>query len=518
MSNAPLPTGVEPVWRRRLLIFALVIAAIFAGLRFVRVDADLPPGITPSFSLFTDEGIYARNAANFAAGRPWRVPTDYNTGVNYPAFSAPQALVFGLFGANMAVARGLNAVYSIILIALLASLLWRCVSPLAASVMAALALSNYVLFFFSRFAHLDIPMAMWLALALLMIFAADRPVSIARGVGIGVAFALAMLTKTNAFFALPALLWGVWSQSRFASGLDTPTTPKARLKRVIAPIVAMGSACAILLAAYGVFIVVPFLDDYRVVAGSVISDRLRLNPATLAYGVWRMLAGGTRIDLLLYPLGLLVGLVVIVRDARVRPIAVALLLWIVMYAGLMGTQGGARPTRYYLPVAAPVMALVGVGVEFVSRRKANVVVALAVGGVAASFAWNSYKVARDLADARYTFRDAAMSIRDHIRADGVSEPLMLGHIAGNLGLYNGVPSVGSHFGRETERWQAFDLSRFRPTHFVSYGPIAPLQQRLLSEAGYEWELEDRYEIMGSYYRDGGGTCLYRLISPVSDLP
>lgn len=509
-------------WRRRALALALLVAAVFAGLRFVRVDADLPRGITPSFSLFTDEGIYARNAFNLANNRPWRVPTDYNTAINYPAFSAPQAIVFKAFGANIAVARSLNAVYSIVLIGLIAALLWRRVSPLAACAAAALALSNYILFFFSRFAHLDVPMAMWLALALLLAFGNRRPVSVLRGGAIGVALALAVLTKTNALFAAPMLLWAVWRQSREAlpapaaagaaagAPAGTPSSASSSARRWWAPMLAMCATCAVILIAYAVFIVAPLIDDYRIVASSVISDRLRLDPATLAFGVWRMFAGGSRIDLALYPLGLLAGIVVIWRDVRLRPIATALLLWIVLYAGMMGTQGGARPTRYYLPMIVPLMALVAVGVEHALRRRERVFLALAVAAIVASTSWNSYKIGRDLSQARYTFRDAARAIRAQIERDPAPQPLLLGHVSGNLSLFNGVPSVGAHFGRETERWQAFDLARYRPTHFVVYGPIGDLQQRLLTEGGYAWNLLAQYDVMSNYYRGGDGLYLYRL--------
>ena len=69
---------------RAWLLLVALLAAVNV-MRFVRLDADFPPGVTTSRTLYTDEGWYSGNGARIGTGQSWYIPGEMNVIIDLPS-------------------------------------------------------------------------------------------------------------------------------------------------------------------------------------------------------------------------------------------------------------------------------------------------------------------------------------------------------------------------------------------------------------------------------------------------
>ncbi len=205
--------------------YAAWIAAIagFALLHAWHLRADFPNG-SPwlcDWAKFTDEGWYGNAAIRAHLFGNWYLAGDFNPAVAVPVWPFLEWLLFFFTGVTIEAARGL-AVACFFLNLVLSYLLLRGRSPrwIALLGVTLLATSPF-LYCFSRLAILEpLQITLTLAALILAVRLPHRRRPMLGAIGIGLLFALIVLTKTTGLFLLPAVLWAMvvplWAQRKLA--------------------------------------------------------------------------------------------------------------------------------------------------------------------------------------------------------------------------------------------------------------------------------------------------------------
>jgi hypothetical protein len=196
-------------WSYAAWFLAIVAFAVLHGWH---LRADFPNGSPWTFdwAKYTDEGWYGDAAIRAHLFGNWLLSGDFNPAVAVPTWPLLEWALFFLTGVTLGAARGL-AVACFFANLALSYLLLRSRGPRwMALVGVTLAATSPFLYCFSRLAILE-PLEMTLTLAALNLAVRlprmKRPVAVAAG--IGVLFALMMLTKTTAAFLAPAVGWAM---------------------------------------------------------------------------------------------------------------------------------------------------------------------------------------------------------------------------------------------------------------------------------------------------------------------
>jgi hypothetical protein len=206
----------------------LVAIAGFALLHAWHLRADFPNG-SPwlcDWAKFTDEGWYGNAAIRAHLFGNWYMAGDFNPAVAVPVWPFLEWLLFFFTGVTVEAARGL-AVACFFLNVALSYLLLRSRrsgsrSPRWMALLGVtLVVTSPFLYCFSRLAILEpLQIALTLAALILAVRLPQRRRPVPGAVGIGLLFALIVLTKTTGLFLLPALLWAMvaplWEQRKLA--------------------------------------------------------------------------------------------------------------------------------------------------------------------------------------------------------------------------------------------------------------------------------------------------------------
>jgi hypothetical protein len=288
---------------------------------------------------------------------------------------------------------------------------------------------------------------------------------------------------------------------------------RTRRKRARISLAFLGVLVVGLLLWYA-FIIRPHQADFD----SVVTTLAAVEPSenNILLRVYAGLREGACVDLIQYPLGLLLafGLAVFMRDRRRRALVLGCALWTAAYLLMIGVRGHFPP-RYYSAIVPPIAVLIAIGLTGLptsGRRKyATFAVAVLVAGTVVH---NGYRIIDYMLHPKYSLHQMGRSIGEHVAKDDVVGPFLLGHTAGTVGLIAGLPSVGENLGSGDE---AFKIRTHRPTHYVSMGPAGvarPATTQALRAAGYEWELIERYDVLGNYsHKARTGVYFYRLHKP-----
>jgi len=206
----------------------LLVVAGFAVLHAWRLRADFPNGSPWIFdwAKFTDEGWYGNAAVRAHLFGNWYGAGDFNPAVAVPVWPFVEWVLFFFTGVTVEAARGLAIACFFANLALSYLLLrTRGVGTRGPRWMAllgvTLAVTSPFVYCFSRLAILE-PLVITLALSVLNLAVRlpkiKRPVMVS--VGIGLLFALMVLTKTTAFFLAPAVGWAMvlplWHERKLA--------------------------------------------------------------------------------------------------------------------------------------------------------------------------------------------------------------------------------------------------------------------------------------------------------------
>jgi uncharacterized protein (TIGR03663 family) len=246
--EAPVRALPRPRGRALLLLALLALAAV--GTRFWALG-DRP--------FHHDESIHAYQSWSLSRGGEWR----YDPAYHGPFLYYVNALVYKLFGATDTTARLMPAVFGLLLIAA-AWPLRRWIGSRAAAAYAVFVLASGHFVYFSRFIREDLYS---LVFTLATILAFQRFLETDRAAwltGSAVAFALAGVTKENAYMTgVLFVVWGVWSLVERASrrggprpGVapaveDTAAWVRARFVPIVAAGLVFLSIWALMYTAFG---------------------------------------------------------------------------------------------------------------------------------------------------------------------------------------------------------------------------------------------------------------------------
>ncbi len=194
----------------------VVVLVLLACLRLVDLSADFPVGMISSPGMaYTDEGWWSRNAIAFIRNGRWYIDDGYNTVFSLPVLPLLQVMWFKVFGVGLTAARSLNVLCLGVIAGLVYAIARREIKSGLAWIAPFIVLSSYPMFVYSRIALLEMPMLALILLSLWLAIAADdSPATrLAKVASSAIFFALAVLTKTSALFALPMLATLVFLQS-----------------------------------------------------------------------------------------------------------------------------------------------------------------------------------------------------------------------------------------------------------------------------------------------------------------
>lgn len=426
------------------------VLAGFAVLHALHLRADFP-NYSPWFSdwaKYTDEGWYGAAAIRAHLLGNWFMPGDLNTGVALPVLPFLEWLVFCVTGVSIEAARGL-AVFFFCLNLALSYLLLRRRAPRWAALLAVTLLATSPFYYcFSRLAILEQPLSTLFLIALnaaVRIKKWRRPLWTAAGLGL--VFALMMLTKTTAVFLLPALLWALvvelWSERR---------------KALRAVTVLLGVSGVL----YGLWLLMVMraglLTDYRYLFFINKYPKPHEFYWPLVSLTWSV-HGGLWIGHVLFPVAVavVVGALIAWRREWGRGLLTdsvfgASVLAAVGYIGFMAYQNHPQP-RYFVVVALFSFLIVAQGAAALlhdcygrggKRRKWLGAALLAM--TACMVANGAYWVVRFALHPQYSFAEAAEGLTRYIDAHPNGNRLLLSISADEIQLVSHLPGLCDDFG------------------------------------------------------------------------
>ena len=436
-------------WLYRLWLVAI---AVFALLHAVHLQADFP-NHSPWFSdwaKYTDEGWYGAAAVRAHLLGHWFVLGDLNTAVALPVLPALEWLVFAVTGVSVEAARGL-AVGFFFANLWLSYLLLRRRAPHWAGMLAVTLLATSPYYYcFSRLAILEQPLTTLFLAALnvtVRLKQMRRPALTAAGVGL--LFALMMLTKSTAVFLLPALLWALvadlWGDWRLA----------ARAGAAL-----LGTAAAVYGGWLALIARAGLMPDYNYL--------LFINKYPKPHEFyWPLVSlewsvhGGLWIGHVLFPLAIAVAVGAVIARGHewghgllTDPVFGASVLAAVGYIGFMAYQNHPQP-RYFAVVALFSFLLVAQGAAALlhdcygrggQRRKRlglALIVVVAVTAVNGAVWMTSFVL-----HPQYSFVHAAEGLTQYIDAHPNGNRLLLSISADEISLVTHLPGLCDDFGTQ----------------------------------------------------------------------
>jgi Dolichyl-phosphate-mannose-protein mannosyltransferase len=454
--------------------YAAWIAVIigFAVVHAMHLRADFPNHSpwSSDWAKYTDEGWYGNAAVRAHLSGNWYLAGDFNPAVALPAWPAAEWVVFAFTGVSVEAARGLAA--GCFFLSLVLCYLLVCASgPRWTALLAVtLLVTNPFLYCFSRLAILE-PMLICCFLAALNIAVRLPHVRRRRlcAAGVGLLFALMLLTKLTAIFLLPAIVWAAVSALRRAG---EPVRDCA--------LAAAGAAAG----AYGVWLALlvraNLLADYR--------ELLLINrwpkPQSWTWPLvsfWWSLHGALWIDRWLIPIAaLFVGAVFFLRRnkelaaLRSDPVFVSALLAIGGTILFMTYQNHPQP-RYFTVAAVFVFIVIAqciaallpaAGQRVPGLQLGSLAIAAAVAGALAG----GVQTLRYAARPEYTFANAAVQLAHFMDARPNGNRLLLSVSGDELSLFNHVPALCEDYGTEELPEK---LAAYKPGWYAAWNDLDP---------------------------------------------
>lgn len=478
---------------RTVRYLCLVGTLALAMLRLVQLSADSPLNLTTSGVLYTDEGQYSRNAVHWATTGQWYTPGDFNSAVIYPVATAIQALAFRILGLSTASARAVTVLCTWLTLYLTYRLCRYYVSEIPALAAVLLLAANYRFYAYSRLALLDLPMVTFaLASVVLAIWGARRGSYLGAGLS-AAAFMGCWLTKFGVYL-FPVAVFAIWHES-----------PERR--RAMTLIAAWFVVSAAILALYHALLVIPYRADYDYLMEDIF---VRVQPGLLA-AVRNSTAAAYHailIDPILVSavLGSTALLLFTNPSFRASPLLGLSALWTLCRIVSLGSTP-YQPPRYFLPIHLSLaMATACVIQHLRSPEDGRTGRPLFVVLVAASLVLNLYGIASHMTDLRFTFVAMCADVKQQTSPQaGQPGPVLMGNVADSISLETGLSAVNDRLG-------SADLARrvrlYRPTHYVSIGPVEPEIGQSLGQT-HELSLLRQYDVYSNYYT-GQPVCLYAL--------
>ncbi|HVN92091.1 MAG TPA: hypothetical protein VMT38_00270 [Terracidiphilus sp.] len=470
---------------RRWGIAAWVAAiAGFAALHAWHLRADFPNG-SPwilDWAKYTDEGWYGAAAVRAHLFGHWYFTGDFNTAVAVPAWPFVEWVAFFITGVKIEAARGLAVGCFFTSLGLLYLLLRRSGSRAGraddtrfagtlrwpALLAVTLAVTSPFLYSFSRLAILE-PLETTLTLAMLNVAVRlprmKRPML--GAIAVGILFALAMLTKTNAVFLAPAAIWAVaaplWSKRKLAL--------RCVLAAGLATTVVYGAWIAVIARA-------GLMGDYRFF---FLSANAYAKPPEIWWpqvAFWWSLHGLLWIDHSMVVLAgaLTAGAALAWRTQWGRimwrePVFGAAILGILGFVLFMTVQDHPQP-RYFMVPAFLVCALVALGAETLVERAgwAGRLGWLAVAAAVVAAGVHGAKTNAYARHPEYTWVNAATQVTQYIDTHPNGKRLVVATSGDEIMLMTGLPAICDELSTDD---LADKVSRYQPGWFATWNEVDP---------------------------------------------
>ncbi|MGB3298754.1 MAG: glycosyltransferase family 39 protein [Phormidesmis sp.] len=503
----------------------IILLLVLAGLRLVFLSADFPVGAISSPGMaYTDEGWWSRNAIAFLKTGRWYIDDGYNTIFSLPILPILQVGWFSIFGISLTAARLLTVLCLWVIAGLVYAIARREIKSGLAWIAPFIVLSSYPIFVYSRIALLEMPMLMLILISLwLAIISGDRPATkLAKIASSAIFFALAVLTKTSALFALPMLVTLVFLQSNRQSNrqLHWPAGwpagwpanwPAARLYLSKCRLQSAAIWLLIFAIPVGIFFELSshgnsalshsYFEDFNVAGKthkgllSVVKGPLR----TLKYSF-------ELFPLQLICLGISLATLIRLKDYRSNLVFQIALLWSLSILLAFSLSNFAAP-RYFVIWIVPVALAVPLAIEhFLIRASWRKTLFLSIFSLAVIVSLS--QIAVYLSTAKFTLVNTSKDIDAIVAADSTHSALVMGHFADTLALAsNDISAINDQMGfRDLD----YRISVLKPGYYVSYGKIAPSVASKL-KAYYRLELLETFDVYQNYDY-GKPVCFYRLTS------
>ena len=460
--------------QRWLFILWLTLIAGFALLHALNLRADFP-NHTPwhsDWAKYTDEGWYGNAAIRAHLFGHWYLKGDFNPAVAAPAWPFLEWLLFFVTGVTVEAARGLAVAMFFANLLLIYLLLRNRGSKWMPLLALTFIVTSPFLYCFSRLAILE-PLLITLTLgALNLALRLPRLRRPAWGAaGLGIIFALMMLTKATAVFLLPALVWAIL----------IPLWPRRALIGRCAL-----STAATFAAAFGVWITLVahygLLADYRYlfVVNKYPKPKEFYWPLV---SLWWSIHGGLWVDHILIPLAGLVTLGALFAGALLArhkdwasnllqdPAFGASILAVAGYLFFMTYQYHPQP-RYFAVVSIFSFMLLAQGVCALLDQSGWPARAgwslLAVAALATLF--NAFQTLNYVTHPEYTFVDAAQRLTRYVDEHPNGNRLLLSTSSDEITLVSHLTTICDDFGTQD---LVSKLNAYRPGWFAAWNDLDP---------------------------------------------
>jgi hypothetical protein len=442
----------------------------FVALHGWHLRADFPNGSPWVFdwAKFTDEGWYGAAAIRAHLFGHWYLAGDFNSAVALPVWPFVEWVLFFFTGVTVEAARGLAVGCFLVSLALTYMLLRGRGPRWMALFAVTLAVTSPYLYCFNRLAILE-PLETALTLVVLNLAVRlpkmKRPVMVS--VGIGLLFALMLLTKTTAAFLAPAVGWAMivplWEKRKLA------------LKCALA-----GAASAA--GGYGAWMALiakaGLMGDYTYFFVGANGYPMPSGHTWPLASFWWSIHGLLWIDHSLTPLAVMlaVGAVLAWRAGWARglwrdPVFGAAILGIMGLIGFMTMKDHPQP-RYFVVPAFLVFIVVAMGAAALvdqtgwGRKVGWAVIAV----VATAAAVHGMKTVQYAMHPEYTWVNAATGLTQYIDTHPNGNRLMVSTSGDEITLVTHLPTICDELTTED---LADKVGRFEPGWFSSWNDIDP---------------------------------------------
>lgn len=463
----------------------VVVCVTFAAVRFIDLEADFPIAVSSSGALYTDEGLYARNALALELTGQWYIPGEYNTAINYPVYSLMQVVAFQLFGPSLATLRAISVLCGLGATLFIFLLIRRRCGNQAALIAAAMILMNYRFLVYSRFGNMDIPTTLFVAAGLCALLWHQGPMRGKQVILCGILMFMALLVKTNALAGAAA------------AGLVILIHEDTWRKRLTMAGIYVGTlvACGTL---YLFTILIPNWSDFRAVSGDVIDSRLTPGIGEYITTLFKVVKRGQMdIDWYFLPLALTLGplLAIFAKPLRREPVFLAGLAWLLLHLGLMaGLQ--YHPPRYFAAAVVPVSIVMSIIIDQAMRSPRFAYGAGALLTIAALQLKTNVGLTRQMFHERkHTLISTAQAMKQAIEADNPERIFVLSHSAATQLFVMQVESIGEHLGPASREEK---IAAHKPTYFIRHAKSLDDEDETVTaftKQGYQLEAMGKYRLL-----------------------
>ena len=485
----------------KALIIAVII--VFAVLRFLNLEADVPAGITWSSEIYGDEGLYVRNAVARIITGKWLLPMESNPIVVMPVFQIIEYVFFTIMGVNLISSRIAGVFLFILTIIFLYLIYRRSANSMVSFFVLALVVCNHLFFVYSRLALNENLMLLFAVIAFYLGLIYHK-----RSIFIFILpciIFLAILAKISALSIwIPVSFVILYTDNGFKITLN-------KLKRMGASILIFVVLCIL----YFVFVLRPYNDygGYYLAIVPIFPDSMH-GISSVIYAVYKILRNGYLVMHGIYCIGYITGVIGMIsvfflKKIPYRRLQMAFSLWVITYAIAGAIGGGYNPPRYYIFTIIPLISIMGLLVvglrNYVLKytKAFKIITIVILSGYIAS---NMSRTIIYMLHPEWSFSNMSNSIKQTI-LKSQRDPVIITDIIDTYALASGMLVLNIETGPSDK---SIKFSHYKPSFLITLGPITD------NEVNYQYvkdfasiELQKTFDVFHNHH-NGKPVYFYRL--------